>query len=117
VEVAIIISTISLLIFLDNDHFLISIAWILGKERMKVTSAEDWPSLLVGFEIILFYVLQRKKYLPQRRRFHAIFLKGSFIDPSGMNAVALEGLLRKDELEKFSEAVNVFPDLPVYCCQ
>jgi subtilisin family serine protease len=40
-------------------------------------------------------------------------VKSSFIDPTGMNVVVVEGL-RKHELENFSEVVNVFPDLPVY---
>jgi len=44
---------------------------------------------------------------------HLFDVKNSFVDPSGINAVVLEGL-RKDELEKFSEVVSVYPDLPVY---
>ena len=37
----------------------------------------------------------------------------SFVDPTGVNAVVLEGLT-KDEIENFGEVVNVYPDLPVY---
>ena len=40
-------------------------------------------------------------------------VKSSFVDPTGVNAVVLEGL-RKDELETLSEVIHVFPDRPVY---
>lgn len=40
-------------------------------------------------------------------------VKNSFVDPTGVNAVVLEGLT-KDEIENFGEVVNVYPDLPVY---
>lgn len=43
----------------------------------------------------------------------AFAVKNSFVDPTGLNAVVLEGL-RKDELENFAEVVNIYPDLPVY---
>ena len=39
-------------------------------------------------------------------------VKNSIVDPTGVNAVVLEGL-RKDELENFNEVIKVFPDLPV----
>ena len=44
---------------------------------------------------------------------HVFAVKNSFVDPTGVNAVVLEGL-RKDELETLSEVVNIYLDLPVY---
>jgi len=40
-------------------------------------------------------------------------VKNSFIDPTGVNAVVLEGLSKK-ELENLEEVINLYPDLPVY---
>eukprot|EP01036_Dinobryon_divergens_P034208 gene34208-44193_t len=96
---------------------------------MKVTSAEDWPvhgpwivSVDYGtnekfiesaMKIYLSIQKNNAKIVSGKDSTQSFVVKGSFIDPTGMNAVVLEGL-RKDELEKFSEVVNVFPDLPVY---
>ena len=65
----------------------------------------------------------RKKYLSMRKTYlkkesgedktHVFVVKNSFVDPTGVNAVVLEGL-RKDEIETISEVINVYPDLPVY---
>lgn len=57
--------------------------------------------------------VQTNKHTNEVSIAHEFVVKNSFVDVTGMNAVVLEGL-RKDELESFSEVVNVYPDLPVY---
>lgn len=44
---------------------------------------------------------------------HSFAVKNSFSDPTGLNAVVLEGL-SKSVLQTLSEVVSVYPDLPVY---
>jgi subtilisin family serine protease len=57
--------------------------------------------------------MNNAKRLSSEDTVQSFVVKNSFIDPSGVNAVVLEGL-RKDELETFSEVINVLPDRPVY---
>ena len=58
--------------------------------------------------------LQREaKKLNEEESVHSFAVKKSFSDLTGVNAVVLEGLSKKD-LESISEVRSVYPDLPVH---
>ena len=59
-------------------------------------------------------ILQREaKKRNEEESVHSFAVKNSFSDVTGVNAVVLEGLSKKD-LESMSGVVSVYPDLPVY---